>query len=64
MVFVIESNLLLPCFGLSALYNYMLTPDPACWPGITAPPYTKHGPYMVIVGSILNEDALPHPLFI
>ena len=29
-------NLLLPCFGLFA------TPDLACQPGITPPPYTKY----------------------
>ena len=35
----VEFILLLPCFGLSALY--LLTPDPACRPGITAPLYTR-----------------------
>ena len=35
-------NLLQPCFGLSALYEYLPTPDPARRPGITPLPYTKH----------------------
>ena len=55
IVFLIEINLLLP----SALY--LPTLDPARRPGITPPPYTKHIKYMIIVGSILNEAALPHP---
>ena len=38
IVFVIELNLLLSCFGLSALY--LSTTDPARRPGITPPPYT------------------------
>ena len=39
------------------------TPDPARRTGITPLPYTKHVlMYMVtIVGSILNENALPPP---
>ena len=49
---------MLPCFGLSAL-----RPDPARRPGII--PCTavhKACPYMDgVVGSILNEDALPPP---
>ena len=48
-------NLLLPCFGLWALY--LPTPDPARRHHSTA--VHKACPYMVIVGSIQNEDALP-----
>ena len=59
-----ELNLLLPCSGLSALYTCHYT-----WP---CPPARHHFtavhkacPNMVIVGSILNEEALPpSPLFI
>ena len=40
IVFAIKMNLLLPCFGLSALY--LPTPEPALRPGITLPPYTQH----------------------
>ena len=35
--------------------------NPARRPGITPPPYTKH---MVTVGSILNEEMCPFPLFL
>ena len=37
IVFVIELKLL-----LSALYRYLLTPDPARRSGISVPPYTKN----------------------
>ena len=40
IVFVIELNLLLPCYVLSALY--LQTTDPARRPVITSPLYTKH----------------------
>ena len=40
IVFIIELNLLLLCFGLSALY--LPTPDPARRPSITPPPCRKH----------------------
>ena len=39
VVFVIELNLLLPCFGLQVLY--WQTPDPGRRPGITPLPYTN-----------------------
>ena len=44
----------------------MPTPDHARRPGITPPPYTKHVLIWsyTVVGSILNEDALPPPLFL
>ena len=59
-------KLWLPCFGLSALY----LPSSNTWP---CPPARHHSttvhnacPHMVIVGSILNKDALasPPPLFL
>ena len=68
VVFVIEMNLLLPCFGLLTMYIpwYKPTPEPE-----------RHGPAslhrctqsmflycMVIVGSILNKDAPSPPLFL
>ena len=53
-----ELNLLLACFGLSALYFF--TPDPA-----RCCPVAQACPYMVTVGSILNEDSLARtPLFL
>ena len=43
-------------WALSAMY--LRTSGPACGPGFTPPPYIhKACPYMVRVGSILNEDA-------
>ena len=58
----IELNLLLPCFGLTALY--LSTPDPARQP--IASLYTavhKACSYMVTVGSILKAE-VPPPLFL
>ena len=45
------------------LYNtYLLTPGPARWPGINAPPYTTHFlTDMVTGGSILSADASAPP---
>ena len=65
IVFVIEWNLLLPCFGLSAMYQ--LTTDPGSQPGISPPPYRTHILIWTIdiVGSILNKDEfVPPPLFL
>ena len=59
IVFEIELNLLLSCFGLSALY--LPLPDPARHHSTSV---HKAFPSMVIVGSLLIEDALPLPLFL
>ena len=50
---MIELNLLLSYFGLPAMY--LPIPDCARQPDITL---HKACPYMVIVGSFLNEDAV------
>ena len=58
IVFEIELNLLLSCFVLSALYFPL--PDPARHHSTSV---HKAFPSMVIVGSLLIEDALPLPPF-
>ena len=43
--------------------TYILTLDPARWPGITPPPYTQSMSLQYMVCLILNKDALPPPPF-
>ena len=66
IVFVRELNLMLPCFGLWSLK--LPPPDFARQPGNTPPPHTQSMSiyFLVMVGSILNEDALrpPPPSFL
>ena len=58
IVLIIVLHLLMPHFGLAALYSP--TPDLARHHSTAV---HKAYPYMVIVGLILNEDVLPLPLF-
>ena len=63
IIHAIKLNLLLPCFGLSALY--LATSDPARRrPGITPPPYTKHVLSWSELVQFSKKTRCPFPLFV